>query len=32
MKNKEEFAESFDTFVWDPNFNIISYCAFKKFM
>jgi len=32
MQNKEEFAKSLDTFVCDPNFNIVSYCAFEKFM
>jgi hypothetical protein len=27
-KNYKEFG----TFVWDPNFNIVSYYAFKKFV
>jgi hypothetical protein len=31
VQNKEKFAKNLGTF-WDPNFNIISYCAFKKFM
>jgi hypothetical protein len=31
-QNKEEFVESLGTFVRDPNFNIVSYYAFKKFM
>jgi hypothetical protein len=32
VQNKEEFAKNLGTFVWDPNFNTISYSAFKKFM
>jgi hypothetical protein len=31
-QNKKEFVKKLGTFVQDPNFNIVSYCAFKKFM
>jgi hypothetical protein len=31
-QNKEEFTESLGTFVRDPNFNIVFYYAFEKFM
>jgi hypothetical protein len=32
MKNKKEFTKSLGTFVQDPNFNIIFYCTFGRFM
>jgi len=32
VQNKEEFTESYGTFIHDPNFNIISYYTFRKFM
>ncbi len=31
-QNKEEFAKSLGTFVRNPNFNIVSYCVFEKFL
>jgi hypothetical protein len=32
MQNKEKNIKKLGTFVHDPNFNIVSYCAFRKFM
>jgi hypothetical protein len=32
IQDKKEFVESLRTFVHDPNFNIVSYYAFRKFM
>jgi hypothetical protein len=31
-QNKKKFAKSLGTFIHDPNFNIVSYCALEKFM
>ncbi len=32
VQNKEEFAKRLGTFVQNPNFNIVSYYTFGKFM